>query len=113
MEALDDIGGVHDPADVLVILEVVGEPRPVPAPRFNDFGIPGSPVSLQLIQASFSLFPGGSLIYSLQILHEGFGVLVGKIFMRVADLMDNAKLNFSLWINRFDGLRKALQIINA
>ena len=62
MEAFDDIGGVHDPADIFVILEIVGKSLPVPASGFNHLGIPGSPVRLQLIQISFRLFSRGSLI---------------------------------------------------
>ena len=45
MKALDDIGSVHYPADILIILKITAEARPVLLPGFYDLGITGTPIS--------------------------------------------------------------------
>ena len=39
MKTFDDIGGVHDPPNLLVVLKIAAEPRPVLLPGFDDLGI--------------------------------------------------------------------------
>ena len=57
------------------------------------------------------LFIGGR-INCFQISHEFFQVFIGNIFRGIANLVDNALLNLSVWINRFDCLRKAGKAIH-
>jgi len=37
---------------------------------------------------------------------------MGKIFVGVANLMDDAELHFRLWENTFNGLGEALKVID-
>lgn len=53
MEAFYDIGGIHNPADVLIILKITAEPGPVLSPGFDHFRIFGAPVRFQLIKVPF------------------------------------------------------------
>lgn len=112
MKAFDDIGRVHDPANLLVVLKIAAQTRPVLFPGFYHLRIPGAPVGRQLIQVAFCQLLGGGAIDALKVFHKGFDVLMGKIFVGVANLMDDAELHFRLWENTFNGLGEALKVID-
>jgi len=49
----------------------------------------------------------------LQIGHEGLQVLVGHILAGIAQLVDNAVLNFGLWKDGAEGCVKSSQVVRA
>lgn len=52
-------------------------------------------------------------INSFEIGHERFQILVGHIFARIAQLVDNAVLDVCLWKHCIDGVRKPSQVVCA
>ena len=113
VEALDGIGGVNQPPHLLRVLEIGAQVCPVVPPGLEDFRIfpvPVLPESVQGIQCRLLIYGG---INCLQISHERLQVLIAHIFTGIAQLVDNAVLNFGLRKGGMDGRIKPGQIIRA
>lgn len=65
MEAFDDVGGVHDAANVLVEFEVGAPARPIALPRFFDHWISRSPLGGEPIEIPLGLFYGSGFVVVL------------------------------------------------
>ena len=76
MKAFDDIGGVHDPADLPVVLEITAEARPILLPGVDNLWIASAPIGGKLIQLTLRQFLGRRAVDALQVLHKGLDVLV-------------------------------------
>ncbi|SKA47365.1 hypothetical protein SAMN04488128_108176 [Chitinophaga eiseniae] len=58
MESFNNIGCIHDSADVFVVLKIATESWPVLSPGFDHLGISGTPVRFQLIKTTLCLVSG-------------------------------------------------------
>ena len=111
VEALDGVGGVDQPPHLLRILEIGAEIRPILPPGLRDFGvflIPAFSEDVQSVQSGLFIY---CRIDHLQICHQGFQILVGDIFAGVAQLVDDAVLDFRFGEYRLNRSGKAGQII--
>ena len=63
-------------------------------------------------QVMFGSFLGRGFINEFQIAHKLFLIFAGHILQGIADLMDDAKLDFRFRKQRADGFRKAFQSVN-
>lgn len=89
VEALDGIGRVDEPPNLLGIFEVVAEIRPILPPGLRNFWIFLVPAPREGVQSVH----GDGLIHCginrLQIGHKRFRVLVGYIFAGISELVDD------------------------
>lgn len=113
MEAFDDVGGVHDAANVLVEFEVGAQARPVALPRFDDLWISRTPFGGEPIQISLGLFYGSGLVDALQVFNKGLDILVGEVLDGIADLMDHAELHLCLREDRLNSFCESGEVVNA
>src|SRR4029450_12771690 len=90
-----------------------GQVFPVVFPGFDRNGVLLAPRFAQLQEVAFRLFAGAGLIDLFQIGHERLAVFPGDILQAVADLMDDAALDFGLQKDGMDGFFEAGQPINA
>ena len=113
IETLNGIGRIDQPTNLLRELEIRAQIRPVFPPGSGDPGILLSPGFFKGIQGAL----GRRFIYcginSFEIGHERFQILVGHIFARIAQLVDNAVLDVCLWKHCIDGVRKPSQVVCA
>ena len=113
VKALDGIGCIDQAANLLGVLEIGAEIRPVVPPRLRDSGVflvPALGKSAQSVQCRGLIHRG---VDRLQICHERLYVLVGYIFAGIPELMDDAVLNLCLGEHCFNRCGKPGQIIRA
>ena len=113
VEALDGIGRIDQTANLLGVLELGAEIRPVIPPGLRDFGvflIPMFGKGIQSVQSRGLIHRG---VDCLQVCHERLYVLVGYIFAGISELMDDAVLNLCLGEHRFNRCGKPSQIVRA
>lgn len=107
VKALDRIGRIDQAAHLLGVLEVGAQVRPILPSGLSNlriFLVPFLRKSIQSVQSSRLIDCG---VDCLQVCHERLDVLVGHIFAGIAELMDDAVLNFRLGKNSFNGSGKA------
>ena len=71
------------------------------------------PDFFELAQVPFGSFAGGSLVDRFQIDHESLFIFPGNVFQTVADLVDDATLDFGFGEHSQDSLLEAGQTIHA
>lgn len=113
MEAFDDVGGVHDAANVLVEFEVGAQSRPIAFPRFDDLWISRSPIGGEPIEIPLGLFYGSGFVDALQVFDEGFDSLVREVLDGIVDLMDHAELHLCFGEDRLYRFCKSSEVVNA
>ena len=111
VEPLNCVGGIDQPADFLRAFEIGTQIRPVGAPGLGDLGVflvPSFGENIQSILGSCFIH---RCVYSLQIGHECFQILIADILTGISELVDDAVLDFRLGKHCFNGYGKTGQII--
>ena len=104
VEALNGVGGINQPPDLLRIFEVSTQIWPVVPPGGGNLGI--SQCSAEIPSAS-------SRVYGLKVGHERFPILVGHIPGRIMDPVDDTVLDLRFREYGFNGGGEAGEIIRA
>lgn len=105
VEPLNCVGGIDQPADFLRAFETGTQIRPVGPPGLGDLGVflvPSFGENIQSILGSCFIH---RCVYSLQIGHECFQILIADILTGISELVDDAVLVPS-WETLLQWLRK-------
>lgn len=113
MNGLDGVSSVDGGAYIVRVLEVSRQGWPLVPPGFNHHGVFLAPFGFQLIQGDFGGIERFRFIDRLQIGHERLLVLGSDVFHGVADLVDDAVLDFGVGVDRFDGFGEAFEAVHA
>ena len=113
MDALDGVGGVHQPSNFLAEVVKGAELVPVVQPALDGGGVLLLPALGKALEFLLSGLQRGAAVDGPHVCRNGLVVFFYHVLERVAHLVDDAALDDRLGEGAADGLAKALEVVRA
>ena len=102
VQALDYIGSIDNFSDFHWIIKELSQRLPIVPPGSDSISLFVVPLLLKIIQSHFRSFQGGSIIDFLHVSCKLLFFFPDNVSKRVADLVYNADLSYSIGEYTFD-----------